>query len=454
VKRRPSAAEKETMTNKLSEGQALTLPSSSRQLNCPAIGATGAAERSRLPSDFNPLSPENVADPYPFYRAMRHNAAVYQVPGAGFFIVSRYADIHHVLSHPEIFSSRQPPGVDTRPPDEAIEILSQGYPPMDTLLTNDPPEHSRFRALVNKAFSARRVATLEPKIRQIANELIVSFIGDGKVELVSQFAIGLPLTVIADALGVPHSDMDDFKRWSDDAVAQIGGMIGQQRQIECAHSLIEFQRYFEARLEERKSAPRDDLTTDLLNARLDGTKPLDVAEMLSIVYQLLIAGNETTTNLIASAMMLLVRNPDQMRLVIEDPSLVPNMIEEAMRLESPVQCLFRIAKAACEIGGANIPEGARLAVMYASGNRDEAEFPDPDRFDVRRANARTHLAFGQGEHFCMGAALARLEARVAFETLLTRMPDIRLAPGKNDFAHTPSFILRGLKELHLEFAVS
>ena len=176
--------------------------------------------------------------------------------------------------------------------------------------------------------------------------------------------------------------------------------------------------------------------------------------MLSIIHQLLIAGNETTTNLIASAMMLLVRNPDQLRLVTEDSSLIPNMIEEAMRLESPVQGLFRVAKAASEIGGVKIPEGARLVVMYASGNRDEAEFPDPDRFDVRRANARTHLAFGHGEHFCIGAALARLEARVAFETLLTRMPVIRLAAGKNDFAHTPSFILRGLKELHLEFEAS
>lgn len=439
------------MTDKISGNQDRSSLSSTRQINCPAMNATSAAVQSRLASDFNPLSPENVADPYPFYRAMRHSVPVYQVPGAGFFIVSRYADIHHVLSHPEIFSSKQPPGDDTRTPDDVMEIMSQGYPPMDTLLTSDPPVHSRFRALVNKAFSARRVATLEPKIRQVANELIDSFMGDGKVELVSQFAIGLPLTVIADALGVAHSDFDDFKRWSDDAVAQIGGMIGHRRQIECAHSFIEFQCYFEARLEERKSAPRDDLITDLLNARLDGTKPLDVAEMLSIIYQLLIAGNETTTNLIASGMMLLARNPDQMRLVIEDPSLIPNMIEEAMRIESPVQCLFRVAKAASEIGGAKIPEGARLAVMYASGNRDEAEFPDPDRFDVCRANARTHLAFGQGEHFCIGAALARLEARVAFETLLTRMPVIRLAAGKNDFAHTPSFILRGLKELHLEF---
>ena len=142
------------MTDKLSEDQEPTLISPTRQSSCPVMSATGAAGQSRLPSDFNPLSPENVADPYPFYLAMRHNVPVYQVPGAGFFIVSRYADIHHVLSHPEIFSSKQPPGVDTRAPDDVMEILSQGYPPMDTLLTSDPPVHSRFRALVNKAFLA------------------------------------------------------------------------------------------------------------------------------------------------------------------------------------------------------------------------------------------------------------------------------------------------------------
>jgi cytochrome P450 len=448
---RLKAAEKKIVTEK--GNQDPTIPSSAPQSDHQAMSATSVTVQSPSPSEFNPLSPENVANPYPFYRAMRHHAPIYQVPGVGFLIVSRYADIHQVLSHPEIFSSRQPPGVDTRPPEDVMEIVSQGYPPMDTLLTNDPPSHSRFRALVNKAFSARRVLTLEPKIRQISNELIDRFIGDRKVELVSQFAIGLPLTVIADALGVPRSDMGDFKRWSDDAVAPLGGMISHQRQLECARSFIECQRYFEARLEERKSVPRDDLTTDLLNARLEGTKPLEMAEMLSIINQLLVAGNETTTNLIASAMMLLLRNPDQMRLVVEDPSLIPNMIEEALRLESPVQGLFRVAKAASEIAGVKIPEGARLVVMYASGNRDEAEFPDPDRFDVRRANAREHLAFGQGEHFCIGAALARLEGRVAFETLLTRISKIRLAPGKNDFAHTPSFILRGLKELHLEFEV-
>ncbi len=402
------------------------------------------------PSQFNPLAPETVENPYPFYRAMREDAPVYQVPGAGFFIISRYADILSALNNEELFSSRQPPGVNTGMPSAVAEIYAQGYPPVDTLLTNDPPAHTRYRVLVTKAFSARRVATLEPKVRDIAVELVNRFAHEGRVELMHQFAVGLPLTVIADALGVPREDMDKFKRWSDDSVAPLGGMVSAQRQIECTRSVVEFQHYFAAKLEERGIAPRDDLLTDLINARLEGTKPLDTGEMLSILQQLLVAGNETTTNLIGSAMMLALQHPEQMRALIDDPTLIPNFVEEALRMESPVQGLFRVTKEDAELGGSVIPKMSRVVVMYASGNRDDAQFPGADRFDIRRANAKTHLAFGQGVHFCIGAALARLEARIAFEILFARLKNIRFAPG-NDFAHTPSFILRGLKALHLEF---
>jgi len=405
-------------------------------------------------SAFRPLSPENAENPYPFYRAMREQAPVYRVPELGFFIVSHYDDIMHVLHNEEIFSSNSPagPGVGATPPTSELRaIMERGYPPVNTLLTNDPPAHTRFRALVNKAFTPRRVATLEPSVRAIANQLIDAFIDAGRVELVSQFAVGLPLTVIAGALGVPHSDMASFKRWSDDSVAPLGGMIGYERQLECARSIVEFQHYFAARLEERRSAPRDDLLTDLLNARLDGSEPLSMPEMLSILQQLLVAGNETTTNLIASAMMLLLDHPDQLAAVSADHSLMPNLIEEALRMESPVQGLFRVAKIDTEVGGVAIPAGSRLVVMYASGNRDEAEFAGADRFDIRRANARDHLAFGHGVHFCLGAALARVEGRIAFETLVTRLRNLRLDSDRAHLRHTPSFILRGLIALPLRF---
>lgn len=402
-------------------------------------------------SQFKPLAPETVECPYPFYRAMREEQPVYEVPGAGFFIVSRYEDILYALSHEEIFSSMAPPGMQAEPDEEITEIMKTGYLPVNTLLTNDPPSHTRYRALVNKAFSARRVAQLEPSVRLIANELIDRFVQFGKCELVSQFAVGLPLTVIADALGVPRKDMPRFKKWSDDSVAPLGGMITRQRELECARSIVEFQHYFAERLEERRSAPRDDILTDLINARLDTTEPLNTAEMLSILQQLLVAGNETTTNLIASAMMLLCQNPDQLDAVAKDRSLIGNLVEETLRVESPVQGLFRVAKCHTELGGVKIPAHARVLLMYASGNRDEGHFADAQRFDVRRADARTHLAFGQGVHFCLGAALARLEGKVGFETLFARIRNIRLAKDRSDLTHTPSFILRGLKQLHLEF---
>jgi cytochrome P450 len=402
-------------------------------------------------ADINPFAPDTIEEPRPFWEAMRSEQPVYQIAGTGHFAISRYEDVLHVLSHEEIFSSKEPPGLQQPPGPEIEAILEDGYPPAHTLLSNDPPSHTRFRALVNKAFSARRVAGLEPQIRAIANHLIDRFIGDGRVELVSRFAVGLPLTVIADSLGVAREDLPKFKKWSDDSVAPLGGMISYQRQIECARSLVEFQRYFAARLEERRIGPRDDLLTDLVNARLAGVEPLNVPEMLNILQQLLVAGNETTTNLIASGMMLLLGNPTQMAALRADRSRIPNFVEEALRMESPVSALFRVTLIDTEVGGVKIPAGSRVIVIYGSANRDGRHFPDASRLNLERDNARSHLAFGQGVHFCIGAALARLESRIAFETLLARLPNLRFMADRNDFTHTPSFILRGLKELWIEF---
>ncbi|MCC6381961.1 MAG: cytochrome P450 [Dehalococcoidia bacterium] len=404
-------------------------------------------------SQFNPLAPETVACPYPFYKAMREEAPVHQVPALGFFIVSRYEDAREVLGDAERFSSNSGPGVNgvLDPPDaELLAIQAEGWPAVNTLLTNDPPDHARYRGLVNKAFTPRRVAAMESSIRAIAAELLARFAGRGHAEIVSEFAVPLPLTVIADALGVSRGDLPTFKKWSDDSVAPLGGFLTRERQLACARSVVEFQKYFAARLDERRRHPQDDILTDLVNARLDGEKPLDTAEMLSILQQLLVAGNETTTNLIASGTMLLLQHPDQLSRVLADRSLIPGLVEEALRVESPVQGLFRMARIDTEVGGVRVPAGARLVVMYASANRDETVFPDAERFDVCR-EARGHLAFGYGTHFCLGSPLARMEAAVAFETLLDGTKNLRLAPGKNDLAHVPSFILRGLRQLHVEF---
>jgi cytochrome P450 len=295
------------------------------------------------------------------------------------------------------------------------------------------------------------VSVLEPHIRRTANELVDSFVEDRRVDLVSQFAAPLSLTVFIDVLGVPRSDAARLKRWSDDAAAPLGEAMSREREVECACSELEAQQYFAAKLDERRQEPRNDFLTALCNARLGKKGLLDNQEIFYLLLQLLVAGHETSASLISSAMLLLVRHPEQMGAVRADQALIPNFIEESLRLEAPIKAFFRVARSDTELGGVKIPEGSRLAVLFASANRDEDRFPDPDRFDIYRENSADHLSFGSGIHYCLGAPLARTEARIAFEILLSRLKDIRLASG-NDFSHSQSFIFRRLNSLYLEFS--
>jgi cytochrome P450 len=260
--------------------------------------------------------------------------------------------------------------------------------------------------------------------------------------------VPLPLTVIADQLGVPRADLADFKRWSDASVGPLGGMLGPEEQRECARLVVELQDYLAERCEERRAEPRDDLLSDLVHARVDGERPLTTPEVVSVAQQFLVAGNETTTNLIAAGLMFLLRDPEQLALVRDDPGLVPDAVEETLRCETPVSGMWRVAAREAVLGGVPIPEGSFVMLRYAAANRDAAIFEDPERFDVRRANARDHLAFGLGIHFCLGAALARQEAAAALARMIERFPGLRLAPG-NDFRHHPSMLLRGLRRLEV-----
>ncbi len=405
-------------------------------------------------TEFDLMDPQVLECPYAFYDALRSEAPVHLTP-YGFYLVSRYDDVLAVVRDFERFSSNMPFG-GGEPSAEVAEILRDADPGVPTLLTNDPPSHTRFRSLVNKAFTPKRVAQLEGEIRGIAEDLVDRFIADGRVELVSQFAVPLPLTVIADALGVSRADMADFKRWSDDSVAPLSGLMTAERTVECARSRVEMQRYMRGCIAERVEHRTDDLLGDLVWARLepaDGEgegQPLTVAELLNVIEQLLVAGNETTTKLITSTMLLLTQQPGQLAAVRADPSLVANLVEEGLRHESPVQMLFRVPKVDVEVAGVPIPAGAPVMVMYGCANRDDAHFPDGATFDVTRTNARTHLAFGQGPHFCVGAALARSEARIAFEVLLGRLGDFALDPTV-PLERELSMVLRGWKALPLTF---
>ncbi len=400
---------------------------------------------------YDPLSPEQHENPYPLFARAHREAPVFFSERFNLWVVTRYADIWTVLKNPAHYSSAQSTAVSAAPPREVQQILKQGYPEVATLVTSDPPAHTRFRSLVSKAFTPRRIAEKENRIRAIAGELIDGFASAGRADFVWQFAYPLPMTVIAEILGVPPADMGSFKRWSDHAVERLSVGLPVERQVECARAIVEFQRYFSERIEERRREPRDDMLSDLVRARIAGQEPLSMAEMLSILQQLLVAGNETTTHMLGSLIVLLLERPERWQEVRGNAELAASAVEEALRLEAPVQGLFRTTTCAVELGGVTLPPGAQLQLLYAAGNRDASEFAAPDTFALKRPNANAHLAFGGGEHFCLGAALARLEGRIALQVLGERFPDLRLEPGQS-FTHVPHFFMRGYEHVYVRWA--
>jgi cytochrome P450/nitrite reductase/ring-hydroxylating ferredoxin subunit len=411
---------------------------------CPFSGASHGI-------DFDPMTPEQRECPFPLYAHARDEMPIFYSGRFDLWVVTRYDDIAAILKDPARFSSAQSLAVDTGVDPQVQAVLDSGYPATPTMVTADPPVHTRFRQLVGKAFTSRQVEVMEPRMREIAHQLVDGFYRDGRTDIVRNYAYPFPMEVIAEILGVPASEMDSFKKWSDDMSARFGP-LPLERQVECARSEVEFQHYFAAALEDRRRYPREDLLTELLNARVKGEAPLTMPEMLSVLKQLLIGGNETSTNLIGSMMLLLMNHPNQLDAVLRDRRLEQNAVEEALRLDAPVQGLFRSATENVNIGGVKIPRGAHLELLYASGNRDEARFADADRFDVARRDSSNHMAFGFGIHFCIGAPLARYEGRVALGVLLDRLPNLRLAPGQV-LEHHAHFFLRGLKHLELEWDV-
>ncbi len=395
--------------------------------------------------DYNLYDPDTVERPWEYYAALRKQAPVHTIQG-GMVMVSTHDLCLEALRDPETFSSK------------FIQKMSGGaagadgnYMGPETLLSNDPPEHTYFRKLVNKTFSPTRVKKMLPSIEKITGDLIDAILaGPNRFDAMTEFAIPLPLTVIADQLGVPRADMANFKTWSDATVVPIGGMATPEQLIESLQLVEQLKVYLAERCREAKAAPRDDMISDLITSDVDGERPIEEKEVISLLQQFLVAGNETTTNLIGATLMFLFQNPEEFEKLKANPMLLPNAIEEALRLETPTAGMWRVATRDTELGGVAIPEGSMIMLRYAAANRDEALFDDPDTFVIDRPNAKDHIAFGMGIHFCPGAALAREETRIGLEQIFERLPNLRLAPG-NDFKHHPSVLLRGLVRLDLEY---
>ncbi len=408
-----------------------------------------------------------IACPYPIFSELRAGEGIPFSEKLGAWVVSRYEDVRSILRDTERFSSLSPTG-----PASAGEALMSSImelmndPEMASLigsrtmtrgrvavlLNADPPDHRRQRKLVNPAFRPDRIRAMEPAMRDVTGRLMDDVIGDlrmrGVTDIVERFAIGLPMTIIAMALGVADDDLARFKRWSDDIVMPVGNHAPSLEQVRgFLVSTKEFTEYFLAQIAARKVEPTGDLLSDIANARIDGEELTD-DEQLGMLQQFLVAGNETTTSLIANIVRRLAEEPDLQERVRANPDLIDGLVEEMLRLEAPVGGLFRRAKVDVDVAGTRVPAGDHLWLLFASANRDGCKFDDPDLVDPVRSNSRDHLAFGNGEHFCPGAGLARAEARIATEAVVSALRNIRLAPD-NEFRFGDSFVLRGLTGLRV-----
>lgn len=392
--------------------------------------------KASLGAIFNPFAPEQRDNPYPIYARARLEEPVFYSPTLDLWVISRYADIAAVIRDTDRFSSFNSLYVKAEPIPEVSAVLRDGYEQFSSLVQSDPPDHTRVRAVFGKAFTPQRVAALEGRISEITRELIDAFARDGRAELVSQLALPMPGFVICDLLGVPRAEMKQLRVWHEDKQALMAAQAPPEVQVANAHGYVAMQRYFKAQIEARRADPRDDLLTLLVPEEIGGSAPISMQEAVCNAMDLLAAGHETTTALIANGMDILLDRPDITQALRADRSLLPGAIDEMLRFESPIRGFFRAVTADAEVAGVRIPKGSRVYLLYGSGNRDEAEFPGADRFDMRRKDASKHLAFGKGIHFCVGSLLARTEARIAFEQLLDRLPGLRRGEGpmrRSDF---------------------
>jgi cytochrome P450 len=385
-------------------------------------------------TEYNPFAPEVKENPYPYYAWLRREHPVYYHPRLDFWVLSRYADVAAAGRDHETFSSAQGIGPDRMP--------------LPTMITTDPPDHTRLRKLVSKAFTPRMIEQSAPRIQATVDALLDAVMAQGRFDLMQALAFPLPVIVIAEMLGVEPERREDFKRWSQDVIGITAGVAHGHDQAQYLRSWEEFKAYVSETIAMRRRAPRDDLITALVKAQ-DEREALIRSEILNFILLLLVAGNETTTNLIGNGVLALFTHPEQGQKLRQRPELVPSMVEEVLRYDSPIQSVFRTTTRAVEMHGTTIPADSKVALLWGAANRDPAEFPTPDCFDIERMPNR-HMAFGMGIHFCLGAPLARLEGRLTIETLLRRMPHLSPDPhGTLVRVDNPQF--RGLKHFPLVF---
>lgn len=400
--------------------------------------------------DFNPFSPEMRQNPYQFYAFLQENAPITYFDNLNMWFISRHEDCvallrNHHLGH-DIWKVVAPEALGHTPADQ-LPTSHQRRMELQKMwmLFNDPPNHTRLRGLAHQAFTPVRVKQLQDYIEQVADELLNELAKKDQFDIISEFAIPLPVTVIARLLGVPMADFTDFKRWSDDLALTIDFVQDQEIWERAAQASAQLEPYLRGLIDQRRTNPQDDLITALVQAQEAGDQ-LTEDEIIATCMLLLIAGHETTVNLIGNGMLALLRNPQQRQLLAEDPSILNGAVEELLRYDSPVQLTSRWVLADFEYKGHEFKLGQEVSILLAGANRDSTVFVNADTLDLRRANANRHVAFGQGIHYCLGAPLARLEGQIAFRELTNRFPNMQLVD-ENALTYRPQLILRGLESL-------
>lgn len=415
------------------------------------------------------MDPEVMECPYSYYAQLHADVARAHDEGPAGWIVSGYRDLVALSHHPALSNEFHGPdgmtlmGISPEPLSTRVrELVATMRPMSNVMLFSDPPTHTRTKALSAKALNPARVREMEPLIQRIVDRLIDGFADHGRCDLMEQFAVPLPAHLMGTLLGIDTADMEDFTRWVEHVVMGVGDVLDNEQRLVVGRSIKEFQDYLLTRIEQRLRTRTGDLLDAIIHAELTlddidadggaitGPRRLDEAEILSIVIQLLGGGNHTTTQLVCLSIANLLRHPETMDEVRDDPALVSNVLDETLRLEAPVQFGRRIVTAPVRVGGTDIPAGSSMGVCWGAAGHDPEVFPDPERFDIHRGNLRKHMGFGHGRHFCVGANLARTEATIAVTSLLRRLEDIRLVEG-TVLTHIPSFTFSGLNALPITF---
>jgi cytochrome P450 len=398
---------------------------------------------------FDPLSQENLADPYPIQCAVRGEAPAFYAPSIDMWVVSRYDDVEAIFKDPATFSASVSLAPVFPVDEETKAILADGYHASPVSVNCDPPKHTRLRRHNNAAMSGRRISYLEPKIWAKATQ-IVDAIKPGRVDLVDALTYPLPTWVIFTFVGFPEEDHEQLKRWSDDRVIFGWGEPTPEKRREIATNMVNYWNYSVNFVAERAKNLRDDFTSDLLRLHHDNPDNPTLDEVTNMAYGFSFAGHETTTNFISNALRGLLTHRDQWEALCADPSLIPNAIEEVLRFDNSIVSWRRITTRPVTIGGVDIPENAKILMLLGAADRDPTHFENPDTLDVHRNNAKTHLGFGRGIHYCIGATLARMETRIALELLTSRAPGLRIVEDQ-EFTFPPNISFRGPHHLWVDW---